>query len=102
MTTHKPAHELELYREETDYVVVVDVGDAGPEDVDVNWRGGHLHIYVEGDDDGRRSVRHRDVSVPREIEPDGITAEYADGVLEVRLPVVEDRVHGMDIDIETN
>lgn len=102
MTTHRPAHEIELYREDDEYVVVTDVGDADPEDVDVRWRGGHLHVYVETGDDGRRSVRHRDVSVPREIDPDGITAAFADGVLEVHLPITQGRVQGKEIDIRTN
>ncbi|MFB6172423.1 MAG: Hsp20/alpha crystallin family protein [Haloarculaceae archaeon] len=102
MTTHKPDHEFELYREGDEYVVLADVGDADPADVDVSWRGGHLHVYVEIAEDGRNTIRHRDVSVPREIDPDGITASFDDGVLEVHLPVVADRVHGKSIDVETN
>ena len=102
MTTHRPAHEIELYRESDEYVVVTDVGDADPGDVDVSWRGGHLHVYVETGDDGRRSVRHRDVSVPKEIDPDAITAEFSEGVLEVHLPIVQDRVHGKEIEVQTD
>lgn len=102
MTTHRPAHEIELYRQENEYVVVADVGDADAADVDVSWRSGHLHVYVETETEGRRHVRHRDVSVPKEIDTDGIAAEFADGVLEVHLPIVEDRVHGKEIEIRTD
>lgn len=102
MTTHRPAHEIELYREADAYTVIVDVGDADPEEVHVTWRNGHLHVHLEVQETSRDSVRHREVSVPREVDPDGITAAFSDGVLEVTLPVISDRVHGKTIEVERN
>ena len=84
-TMTDPRHEFELAREDDCYRVTATV-DAAPEDVDVRWIDGRLHVTVEHHENGHTRVGTRDITVPRAVDPDGITASIEDGVLEVRLP----------------
>jgi HSP20 family protein len=102
MTRHTPHHEVELYREADSYVVIVELPGATAADVDVNWVDGRLSVAAEVATDGRRRVVSRRVSVPKEIDPSGISARFEDGVLEVTLPIVgEDRPEGISIEVES-
>ncbi|MFB6206988.1 MAG: Hsp20/alpha crystallin family protein [Haloglomus sp.] len=97
-----PRHELELYREDENYLVLAHV-DAEPEDIDVQWVDGHLHVAAEHHHEGRTRVTHRDMTFPRAVDSDGITADYdaADGVLEIRLPIGGDRPEEHSITVGT-
>jgi HSP20 family protein len=100
MTRHRPRHEFELYREADSYVVVAALPDADRSAIDVDWTDGHLHVAAEVDDSGRRRVVSRRLSFPKEIDPDGITAAYEEGVLEVTLPIVgEERPEARRIEV---
>jgi len=102
MTRHTPQHEVELYREEDSYVVIVELPGANADDVDVNWVDGHLSIAAEVETDGRRHVVSRRLSVPKEIDPSGIAASFEEDVLEVTLPIVgETRPDGIRIEVES-
>jgi HSP20 family protein len=102
MTRHTPQHEIELYREEGSYVVIVELPGAGAEDVDVNWIDGHLSVAAEVTRDGRNRVVSRRLSVPKRIDPSGISARFEDGVLEVTLPIVgEEPPDGVSIEVES-
>jgi HSP20 family protein len=103
MTGHKPAHEVELYRDGDAYVVIVELPGFDSEDVDLRWQNGHLHVAAERDgvDDGKHVVYHRDVGVPKSVRVDDISATFEDGVLEVTLPLQEaDDRSGTRIDVE--
>jgi HSP20 family molecular chaperone IbpA len=102
MTMTDPRHELELYREDEHYLVLAHV-DAEPGDIDVKWVDGHLHVAAEHHLDGRTRVTHRDMTFPRAVDADAITADYdeADDVLEIRLPIVGERPEGRSVDIGT-
>lgn len=103
MTKHRPAHEVELYRDGAVYTVIVGLPDRNPETISVRWQDGTLHVSAEPDDvqSDPSSVFHRRVGVPKAIDADGIRAEYDDGVLEVSLPIVGDHAeHGRRIEIE--
>jgi HSP20 family protein len=101
MTKHHPRHEVELYREDDTYVVVAELPEAEREAIDVDWTDGHLHVAAEVSEEGRRRVVTRRLSFPKEIDPDGITAAYDDGVLEVTLPIVgEQRPRALRIDVQ--
>ena len=92
------------------YVFVVDLPGFEKEDIDLTFREGVLsvraHTDVEEGSDAYRSRRSRRVAkqvpVPKEIVTDEITASYHNGVLEVRLPILEDErdEDGHRIDIE--
>ena len=83
--------DYELYEEDGDFVLTVELPGFEREDIEVNWFEGRLNISAEQDDEARnrRQTYHRTFRMPKEIEPDGIEAEYRNGVLEVRLPVLE-------------
>lgn len=100
---HRPAHEVELYRDGAIYTVIVDLPERDPEDLTVRWRDGALCVSEEPDDvlSDPSSVYHRRIGVPKAIDESGIAASYADGVLEVTLPIVGDRPdRGREVPIE--
>jgi HSP20 family protein len=102
MTRHTPHHEVELYREGENYVVIVELPGAAAADVDVDWIDGHLSVAAEVEREDRRRVVSRRLSVPKEIDPSGITARFDDDVLEVTLPIVgERRSDGVSVEIES-
>ncbi|MFC4439346.1 MULTISPECIES: Hsp20/alpha crystallin family protein [Natrialbaceae] len=92
------------------YVFVMDLPGFEKEDVDLTFREGVLSVRATADaeegSDAYRSLRSRRVAkqvpIPKEIVADEITASYHNGVLEVRLPIVEDErdEDGHRIDIE--
>ncbi|WP_436923374.1 Hsp20/alpha crystallin family protein [Halosimplex amylolyticum] len=89
--THHPDHEVELFKDEGAYEVYVDLPGYEREDVDLRWHDGRLHVTAEHrDDDGETRVYNRHVSVPRSVDAESITADYDDGVLNVRLPIAAD------------
>jgi HSP20 family molecular chaperone IbpA len=98
MTMTDPRHELELYREDDHYLVLAHV-DADPEDIDVKWVDSHLHVAAEHHLDGRTRVTHRDMTFPRSVDEDAISADYVDDVLEIRLPIVGERPEGRSVEI---
>lgn len=85
------------------YVYVMDLPGFEKTDIDLTFDDGVLsvraHTDVEDGSDAYRAVRSRrvgrQVPIPKDIVADEITASYHNGVLEVRLPIVEDQ-HGDD------
>ena len=95
-------------------VVTADLPGYTKEDIDVTLRGETLRITAEqrqeseeGDGDGRyirKERRHksvsRSVSLPEEVDEEGVSADYRNGVLTVTLPKAgagEDDSHRIDI-----
>ncbi|QLG60858.1 Hsp20/alpha crystallin family protein [Halorarum salinum] len=83
--------DYELYEEDDDFVLTVELPGFEREEIEVNWFEGRLNVSAERDDEARnrRKTYHRTFRMPKEIEPDEIEAAYRNGVLEVRLPVLE-------------
>jgi HSP20 family protein len=90
---------LEQYEDDGDLVIRAELPGVDPEeDVDISVHNGVLTISAERreetEDKGERTYRSefrygsfvRSVSLPRGVEADDITAEYNDGILEVRVP----------------
>ena len=103
MTKHHPEKEVELYRDDGAYTVIVDLPDFEREDVDVRWHDGRLHVEAEHvtTEEGRTRVFHRHLGLPKRIDVEGIGATFEDGVLEVHLPIAgDDRSHGTTVDVE--
>jgi HSP20 family molecular chaperone IbpA len=100
MTMTDPRHELELYREDDHYLVLAHV-DADPEDIEVKWVDGHLHVAAEHRRDGRTRVTHQGMSFPRAVDDEAISADYdeADDVLEIRLPIAGDRPQSRTVEV---
>jgi HSP20 family protein len=103
MSTHRPAHEVELYRDGDAYSVIVDLPDFDREDVEVRFHDGRLHVEGEhlDPDDGQRAIFNRHVGLPKLVDVENIEATFEDGILEVTLPIAgEDIVRGVTVDVE--
>jgi HSP20 family protein len=86
---------VEAYEEDGRYVVRCDLPGVDPKDVEVSLTGSTLTIRGERKATHEEKGTYREVqvgrfermlSVPEGIDPEKISARYADGVLEVTLP----------------
>ncbi|MFC7081863.1 Hsp20/alpha crystallin family protein [Halorussus caseinilyticus] len=98
-----------------EFVVTADLPGYQKSDIDVTLRGDHLQIRAESEqeseetdeDDGqyiRKERRHRavnrSVTFPEDVDEEGISAQYRNGVLTVTLPKMsaeEGDSHHIDI-----
>lgn len=95
--------DYELYEEEGAFVLSIEMPGFGVEEIDVSWYDGRLNVAAEREDDvrGTKKTFHRTFRLPKEIDPDEIDATYENGVLEVRLPILEGAVtRGTPIEVE--
>lgn len=95
---------VSIERIDDDYVVLADLPGFEREEIELTYANDALTIsgtHEEGDDEHyrARSVRES-VAVPDPVDHEAIEATYKNGVLEVRLPVVEADDAGHRIDIE--
>ncbi|GAA0673378.1 Hsp20/alpha crystallin family protein [Natronoarchaeum mannanilyticum] len=81
--------DYELYEEDDEFVLSVELPGFDPEEIDVAWDDGVLNIAAEHEDDqrGERKTYHRRFRFPKTVDDDEIAARYNNGILEVRLPV---------------
>ena len=95
--------DYELYEEDNEFVLSIEMPGFEREEIDVNFDEGRLHVAAETDNEsrGQKKTYHRTFRLPKEIEPDEITARYRNGVLEVWLPILTGAVHrGHTIEVE--
>jgi HSP20 family protein len=95
--------DYELYEEDDEFVLSVEMPGFDPAKIEVTWDDGVLNIAGEHTDDARnrRRTYHRRFRFPKSVADEDITAQYRNGILEVRLPVLEDATtQGTQIDIE--
>lgn len=83
------ADDYELYEEDGEFVLSVEMPGFEPEDIDATWHDNRLTIAAERADERRDRQRtyHRSFRFPKDVDDDGLSAEYRNGVLEIRLPV---------------
>ena len=96
-------NDYELYEEDDEFVLSVEMPGFDPEEIDVSWDDGVLNIAGEHEDDrrGERRTYHRRFRFPKTVDDDGIEAQYTNGILEVRLPVQSgSQVSGKEIEIQ--
>ena len=70
----------------------------------MSWDDGVLNIAAEHEDErrGERKTYHRRFRFPKHVEDEDISAQYRNGVLEVRLPVTTGApTRGTEIEIES-
>lgn len=108
------AHELRVEEKVDDheYVVRVEAPGIDPgKDVAVTVEGGVLSIAVERREEKREESKgatrsefcygsfHRSIPLPQGATGDDVKATYADGILEVRMPMAErqDDVHRVEV-----
>ena len=97
-------NDYELYEEDDEFVLSVEMPGFDPEEISVSWNDGVLNVAAEHEDEarGQRKTYHRRFRFPKDVDDDAITAEYTNGVLEVRLPVITGAaVTGTEIEIES-
>ncbi|MFB6094840.1 MAG: Hsp20/alpha crystallin family protein [Halodesulfurarchaeum sp.] len=97
-------NDYELYEEDGEFVLSVELPGFDPEEITVSWDEGVLNIAAEHDDDerGRRKTYHRRFRFPKDVDDEDIGATYKNGILEVRLPVMTGAtVQGKEIEIES-
>jgi len=98
------SNDYELYEEDDEFVLSVEMPGFEPEEIDVAWDDGVLNIAAERESEQRdqRKTYHRRFRFPKTVDDEEIRAEYANGILEVRLPVETGAtVTGREIEIRT-
>ncbi|WP_257298146.1 Hsp20/alpha crystallin family protein [Haloarchaeobius sp. FL176] len=96
--------DYELYEEDGEFVLSVELPGFDPEEITVAWDDGVLNIAAEHEDEarGQRKTYHRRFRFPKAVADEEITAEYTNGILEVRLPVMADATAtGTEIPVES-
>jgi Molecular chaperone (small heat shock protein) len=97
------SNDYELYEEDSEFVLSVEMPGFNHDDIEVAWDDGVLNVAAENEDETRsqRKTYHRRFRFPKSIEDDDITAQYNNGILEVRLPVIsEGTTRGKQIEIQ--
>ncbi|WP_436923141.1 Hsp20/alpha crystallin family protein [Halosimplex amylolyticum] len=97
-------NDYELYEEDDEFVLSVELPGFDPEDIDVTWHEGVLNVAAEHEDEtrGQRKTYHRRFRFPKDVDDDEIAAEYTNGILEVRLPIFEGTAtRGTTIEVES-
>ncbi len=95
--------DYELFEEDGEFVLSVEMPGFDPESISVSWDEGVLNIAAEHEDTqrGRRRTYHRRFRFPKSIDDEEIAAEYNNGILEVRLPILADAtVSGTEIEVQ--
>lgn len=96
--------DYELYEEEDEFVLSVEMPGFDGDDITVSWNEGVLNIGAEHEDEqrGERKTYHRRFRFPKTIDDDDISARYNNGILEVHLPIITGATTtGKEIEVET-
>jgi len=97
------SNDYELYEEDGEFVLSVELPGFDPEEITASWDNGILNIAAEHEDEERdqRRTYHRRFRFPKTVDDENLHAEYKNGILEVRLPVVTGaEATGKEIEIE--
>ena len=97
-------NDYELYEEDDEFVLSVEMPGFDSEEITVSWDDAVLNIAAEHEDErrGERKTYHRRFRFPKNVDDEDISAQYRNGVLEVRLPVMTGATtRGKEIEIET-
>jgi len=96
--------DYELYEEDDEFVLSVELPGFDPAEITVTWDDGVLNVAAEHTEESRseRRTYHRRFRFPKTIADDDIVAEYESGILEVTLPVERGATtRGTEIEIRT-
>ncbi|MGM0604544.1 MAG: Hsp20/alpha crystallin family protein [Halobacteriota archaeon] len=97
-------NDYELYEADDEFVLSVELPGFDPEEITVSWDESVLNIAAEHENEvrGQRRTYHRRFRFPKTIEEDDISAQYKNGILEIRLPVLTGATAtGTEIPIES-
>ena len=95
---------FDLDERDGEFVLIADLPGFEKDEISIRFDDGVLAIAADhemGDETSARRRRvHERVTLPKTVEEEEIEASYRNGVLEVRLPIVEEeRDAGRTIDI---
>ena len=95
-------NDYELYEEDDEFVLTIDMPGFEHEEIDLAWDDGVLNVAAEhvDEDRGRKKTYHRRFRFPKTVDEESIAAEYTNGVLEVRLPTAETTARGTEIPLQ--
>lgn len=96
--------DYQIYEEEDEFVLTIDMPGFEPDEITVSWDDGVLNVAAEHVDEerGREKTYHRRFRFPKSIDDGEIAARYNNGVLELVLPLEEGAtVLGRQIPIES-
>lgn len=84
--------EYELYEQDGEFVLSIEMPGFESDDIEVGWYEGRLTIAAERDDERRDQQRtyRRTFRMPKQIDDESIRARYENGILDVYLPSIED------------
>ncbi len=97
------SNDYELYEEDDEFVLSVEMPGFDPGEIDVAWDDGVLNIAAEREDEtrGERKTYHRRFRFPKSVDDDEIVAQYNNGILEIRLPVISGATaRGTEIEVQ--
>jgi len=95
--------DYELYEQDDEFVLTVELPGFDPAELTVSWDDGVLNVAGEHADETRgvRRTYHRRFRFPKRVDDEDIDAEYKNGILTVTLPVVtDDTTTGTEIEID--
>ncbi len=94
--------DYELYEEDGEFVLSIDLPGFERDEIDVRWREGRLAVAAEHEDENtsRKRTYHRSFRFPKGVDDEAIAAQYANGVLDVRLPIEGTTLRGTQIEVE--
>ncbi len=98
------SNDYELYEQDDEFVLTVELPGFDPEEITVTWDDGILNVAGEHEDDVRNTRRtyHRRFRFPKTVDEDAIEAGYQNGILTITLPIVVDAAAtGTEIEIES-
>ena len=98
------SNDYELYEQDDEFVLTVELPGFDPEEITVSWDAGVLNVAGEHEDEARgtRRTYHRRFRFPKTVDDDGIEASYENGILTVWLPVaIDSAMTGTEIEIES-
>lgn len=92
---------INMFQKGDDFVAIIELPGVDKSDLDIQAKGNYIRLsgakssnYPEGVSAHRRErvfgSFDRTISVPVKIDPDGIKAEYRDGVLALFIPRAEE------------
>jgi len=94
--------DYELFEEDGEFVLTVELPGYDPEEITVSWDDGVLNVAAQSQDEqrGQRRTFHQRFRFPKTVDDEAITAEYTNGILEARLPVENAVVTGREIEVQ--
>ncbi len=91
---------MDLKERDGEFVLVADLPGFEKEEIEVSYTDDTLTVAgkheVSGEDFSRARELSESVTLPKSVEKDGIEATYRNGVLEIRLPIAEEKTDDGD------